>query len=402
VDLNAFVEARRPSWRRLEVLVSKLESRGLRGFGDDQGNRGAPSPPRILPRSFASFLAGTSYALIPQPLRLLLLPFYLILHLLPAAAPAPPGAVNAAHELAQLYKQACADLIRARSETANSELIGYLNGLVGRAYGVIYRGRRFRFISIVRFFLVDFPRLFRARWGAVAISAACLLGGAIFGWVAEKNDPFAKHYLLPPSFAEVEDQIVRNASPAAAGGTSMPLSQNTAFSLFVMTNNIQVSFGAFALGGTAGIGTGALLFYNGVMIGELGAIFDRHGLSLPFWALIVPHGVIELTAIVIAGAAGFLIARALLAPGDEGRRAALAFYGREAVQLVAGCAGLLVVAGLIEGFVTPQKWIGPEIKFAIGAVTGVGTFVLLLGNEEILERIGLLERLGAKRSSRGL
>jgi uncharacterized membrane protein SpoIIM required for sporulation len=178
------------------------------------------------------------------------------------------------------------------------------------------------------------------------------------------------------------------------GGTALPVGANAVLSSFIMTNNIKVSFGAFALGGTAGIGTAGLLFYNGIMLGELGAIFHRHGLALQFWAMIVPHGVIELTAIVIAGAAGFLVARALLAPGDRGRRAALAHYGREAVQLVAGCAALLVVAGLIEGFVTPQPWIPENGKLAVGAFTAVFLFALLIVNEEILDAAGWLERLG--------
>src|SRR5205823_14553665 len=137
LDLNAFVEARRSSWRRLEALVSRLESAGARALarpvpGVDAPTNGDPTA----------------------------------------------TAVAASRELAQLYKQACADLIRARSETANSELIGYLNGLVGRAYGVIYRGRRFRLLSVLRFFLLDFPRLFRARSGAVAASACFLVAGA--------------------------------------------------------------------------------------------------------------------------------------------------------------------------------------------------------------------------------
>jgi uncharacterized membrane protein SpoIIM required for sporulation len=178
------------------------------------------------------------------------------------------------------------------------------------------------------------------------------------------------------------------------GGTAMPVGLNAIFSSFIMTNNIKVSFGAFALGGTAGIGTAALLFYNGILLGELGAIFARHDLTIPFWALILPHGVIELTAIAIAGAAGFLVAKALLAPGDRGRRAALAHEGREAVQLVAGCAALLVVAGLIEGFVTPQPWIPAEGKLAIGGLTAVFLFALLGVNEELLEVMGALERLG--------
>jgi uncharacterized membrane protein SpoIIM required for sporulation len=339
VDLNAFVEERRPAWRKLEQLVGTLEASGAQSL----------------------------------------------------AAANDQQTVEAARTLAQLYRAACADLIRARSETANAELIGYLNGLVGRAYGVIYQGRRFRLAAFLRFVLVEIPRRVRARWGYILAATLFFLAGLVFGGVAEAFDPTAKHFLLPAEFAQIEDEIQR--SPAAQGGTAMPPALNVLMSTTIMAHNIQVSFGAFAAGGTAGIGTAGVLFYNGVLLGDMAAMFARHGLSEGFWALILPHGVIELTAIMIAGAAGFLIARAIIAPGEMGRRAALARYGLEAVELAIGCAILLVFAGLIEGFVTPQPTIPPAAKIGIGAFTGACLLVYFVWNEEVLDQLGLLEAL---------
>lgn len=360
MDLNAFVEERRPAWRRLEQLVSRLESMGAGslGSGDVTVVKDKDKPKK-------------------------------------ESVPAHQRTVQAARELAQLYRGACADLIRARSETANAELIGYLNGLVGRAYGVIYRGRKFRLVSVLRFILVQVPRRVRARWGYILAATAFFVAGLAFAWVAEALDPTAKHFFLPPQFAEIEDQIQR--SPAAQGGTGMPAAMNLLTSTQIMTNNIHVSFGAFAAGGTAGIGTAGVLFYNGILLGDLAAIFQRHGLSEGFWALILPHGVIELTAIMIAGAAGFLIARALVAPGDMGRRAALGLYGREAVELAIGCALLLVPAGIIEGFITPQPGLPPAAKIGIGFFTGVLLILYFVFNEELLEQVGLLEALRVER-----
>ncbi len=339
VDLNAFVEDRRPAWRKLEQLVGTLEVSGAESL----------------------------------------------------AAANDQQTVETARTLAQLYRAACADLIRARSETANAELIGYLNGLVGRAYGVIYQGRRFRIAAVLRFVLVQVPRRVRARWGYVLAATLFFLAGLAFGWIAEAFDPTAKHFLLPEAMAQLEDEIQK--SPAAQGGTALPPAANVLMSTAIMTNNIHVSFGAFAAGGTAGIGTAGVLFYNGVLLGDMAAIFARHGLSEGFWALILPHGVIELTAIMIAGAAGFLIARAIIAPGDMGRRAALARYGLEAVELAIGCAILLVPAGLIEGFITPQPGIPAPAKIGIGALTGACLLIYFVWNEEILEQLGLLEAL---------
>jgi uncharacterized membrane protein SpoIIM required for sporulation len=368
LDLNAFVDARRSSWRRLEQLVARLEASGPGALADFMphapGKKADPAP--------KTDATGKE----KEKTR-------------PVAGEA--RTVAAARELAQLYREACGDLIRARSETANSELIGYLNGLVGRAYSVIYRGRRFRLLSIARFALVEFPRRLRARWGYLAASAAVFFLGLAFGWIAEANDPTAKHFLVPADVAKLEDEIMK--SPAANGGTAMPPAVNLLMSTGIMTNNIQVSFGAFASGGTAGIGTAGVLFYNGVLLGDLAAIFARHHLSEGFWALILPHGVIELTAIFIAGAAGFLIARALIAPGDMGRRAALACYGREAVELAIGCAILLVPAGLIEGFITPQPGIPAGAKIGIGALTGLFLLAYLVWNEPLLEQLGFLEAL---------
>lgn len=343
MDLNAFIEERRPRWRKLERLVEQAEAGGM-----------ATVATRVK------------------------------------VEPGQDRGVVAARDLAELYRGACADLIRARTETANAELIGYLNGLVGRAYGVIYRGRkRFRLHPIVSFLLVRFPSLVRLRWRSIATACAFVFAGFLLGAIGETFDSSAKHYLLPAEVAAIEDAI--DQSNAAKGGAPVGLSEMLFGSSAIMTNNIGVSFGAFALGGTGGIGTAGLLFYNGVLLGDLAAIHARHGLSVQFWALILPHGVIELMAIFIGGGAGLLIARALVAPGPIGRRAALLLYGREAVELVLGCAFLLIPAGLIEGFVTPQMSIPPVAKIAVGVFTGCILFAYLVANEWILESVDLLE-----------
>jgi uncharacterized membrane protein SpoIIM required for sporulation len=362
VDLNAFVETRRPSWRRLELLITKLEAHGARALVDADVAR--LKRPKDQPGSSESD---------------------------------QPAAVVAARELAQLYREACADLIRARSETANAELIGYLNGLVGRAYGVIYRGRVFRPMAFLRFVLVTVPALIRARWRYVAAAAAFFFAGTAFAWISEALDPTAKQFFLPPNYAKIEEQI--SMSNPATGGTALPPGVNALMATGIMTNNIGVSFFAFALGITGGIGTSIALFYNGILLGCLAAVFARHNLSVNFWAFILPHGVIELTAIFIAGGAGFLLGRALIAPGDLGRRQSLLKHGFEAIQLAVGCALLLIPAGLIEGFVTPQPMIPSGGKIAFGIVTGIVLLVYFVWNEDVLDSVKVLEPLGGSAST---
>ena len=140
-----------------------------------------------------------------------------------------------------------------------------------------------------------------------------------------------------------------------------------------MTNNISVSFLAFALGMTFGLGTTYIMAFNGLLVGTLAALCHMNGLDVAFWSFVLPHGVIELTAIFIAGGGGLLLATALVAPGDLPLKDALIHRGREAGRLICGCVPLLVVAGIIEGFFSPAH-IPAVFKFFLAGLL----FILLL------------------------
>ena len=146
--------------------------------------------------------------------------------------------------------------------------------------------------------------------------------------------------------------------------------ESPAISSFIMVNNIRVSLMAVAMGMTAGLGTFFVLMQNGLLIGALAGVATNVKVDLLFWAVILPHGVLELTAICIAGGAGLVLARAIYAPGDLPRRDALRIAGGEAARLLAGVAMMLIVAGLIEGFITPQA-IHPLLKLAFALLTSV-------------------------------
>ena len=148
-------------------------------------------------------------------------------------------------------------------------------------------------------------------------------------------------------------------------------------SSMIMTNNISVSFLAFALGMTFGLGTLYLMTFNGLMLGTLAALCHINGLNVPFWSFVLPHGVIELTAIFMAGGAGFLLGTALFIPGDLPRKEALVQKGRRAVRLVLGCVPLLIVAGIIEAFFSPTP-IPAGLKFAMAGILLVLLFSYLL------------------------
>src|SRR5712692_11780614 len=155
----------------------------------------------------------------------------------------------------------------------------------------------------------------------------------------------------------------------------------------IFTNNIQVTFYAFALGALLGLGTLYVMAFNGAMTGAILALTYRAGFGNDLVTFMVGHGVIELTCIFISGGAGLLIGTALLMPGDLSRADALKSRGMEAVRLIIGCVPLLVVAGIIEGFISPQP-ISPIIKISIGALTGIAlySYLLLAGREPIEDR----------------
>jgi uncharacterized membrane protein SpoIIM required for sporulation len=143
----------------------------------------------------------------------------------------------------------------------------------------------------------------------------------------------------------------------------------------IMVNNLSVSFGAVAGGITAGAYTTFLLLFNGLLIGAVSTLVAQNNLAYPFWAFVFPHGALELPAIFFAGGAGFLIARAILFPGKYRRGDALKFYGSLAVQLVFGVVPMLVIAGIIEGFFSPNPIFPDSLKY----FAGICLFLLLVG-----------------------
>jgi uncharacterized membrane protein SpoIIM required for sporulation len=151
----------------------------------------------------------------------------------------------------------------------------------------------------------------------------------------------------------------------------------------IMTNNLSVTFATFALGITAGIGTIWMMVVNGMLIGVIGAATWQAGMALQLWSFVAPHGVLELPAIFIAGGAGLEIARGMLFPGLLPRRESLAQAGGRAARLVIGIVPMLIIAGVIEGFVSPSG-IAIPLKFLLAAVlfAALTTYLLRTGSSQ--------------------
>jgi uncharacterized membrane protein SpoIIM required for sporulation len=164
---------------------------------------------------------------------------------------------------------------------------------------------------------------------------------------------------------------------------NIPVKERPYTSVFIMRNNIQVSFLAFASGLTVGLLTLWVLFFNGLMIGTLTGLTAYYGIGFELWTFVIGHGVIELTIIFISGGSGLMLGWAILRPGLLRRRDALAQAARKAVYLLLGAVPWLVIAGTIEGFISPNNNIPVPVHWMVGIGSGIVLYgyLLLAGRE---------------------
>jgi uncharacterized membrane protein SpoIIM required for sporulation/uncharacterized RDD family membrane protein YckC len=249
------------------------------------------------------------------------------------------------------YRTVAADLARARTYMVDLRVIAYLERIVGAGHNALYGLRGVRRFSIGRLLLQQLPAAtYRARFHVLLACLLFLVPG-IVGYVLVRERPQIVHQILPDGMiARAESGEYLRESGRGYAQTPSPYLPLVASS--IITNNIQVAFGAFAFGVTAGVGTVGLLAFNGLFFGAVLAMFANYGLASWILTFVAGHGVLELTAIFIAGAGGLLIGRAIIAPGDLTRRDALVINGRLAVQLVGASGCLLLIAGLVEGFLS--------------------------------------------------
>ena len=263
-------------------------------------------------------------------------------------------------ELALLYRQSASDLSTVREDPTSTQLAGYLNQLLGRAHNLIYMGRRSDKRGIWTFYKEIYPRIFRETFADTFLAFLLFFVAGIAGMLMGIADPGFSHYFLGPHMMQsIEnhkmwtDSIV-TVKPLASSG--------------ILTNNMSVAFAAFA-GGITGIGTVWMMLMNGLMMGVVAVACWREGMSLPLWSFVAAHGVLELPAIFIAGGAGLGIAKGLLFPGVLPRKESLVQAGAKSVRLVLGTIPLLLIAGLVEGFVSPTS-LPPAMKFLLAGALG--------------------------------
>lgn len=314
VNLDQFIETERPKWERLDEMLNRLASDHWRKLPLDE-----------------------------------------------------------ARELERLYQRASADLARLATFSAEPEMRAYLENLVARGYAEIHGGRarggRWR---PGEWFARTLPCVFRKRIRAFWFALALVAGGAVFGGFAVALDPEAKAVIMPFSHLQGDpaERVAEEESGREAGRLE---GVKGTFAGHLMTHNIRVTLLAMALGMTWGAGTLVLMFYNGVILGAVAVDYMLAGQATFLFGWLLPHGVIEIPAMLVGGQAGFVLAGALIGRGQgAGLAARLRAAAPDVVTLCAGAALMLVWAGVVEAFISQyhEPVLPYWIKIAFGAAEG--------------------------------
>ncbi|HEU0120207.1 MAG TPA: stage II sporulation protein M [Bryobacteraceae bacterium] len=269
----------------------------------------------------------------------------------------------------RLYQQTSAHLSEVRHLTAERELREYLEQLVARSYARIYvRSRRQEGRRWWSWFTAVFPATVRKHGRALALSGGLFVLGSLFGAAALQIDPAAKGALLP--FGHGQTTPTERVKREMADRGQKISQARGRFSAELMTHNTRISFLTLGLGMTFGLGTVVMLFYNGVILGAVAFdyIADGQGLFLVGW--ILPHGSVEIPAILLAGQAGLVLGHALIGWGTRTpRRLRLRAILPDLVVLAGGIAVLLVWAGIVESFFS--QYHEPVVPYALKIAFGV-------------------------------
>ncbi|HEY2343129.1 MAG TPA: stage II sporulation protein M [Chthoniobacteraceae bacterium] len=293
IDVARFIAAERPSWTELETLLKKIESAPHRRIALDDAKR-----------------------------------FHF------------------------LYQKVSADLGRIATFSAEPQLRRYLESLVARAYGEIHASRESgNKREFGAWLLQDFPRAFRRNSQAFVISVVITIVGMVFGGFALALDDSAKSALLPRGFDHLLDNPRERVEREEKAKHFPAKEYHATFAENLMTHNIEVSVLAMALGMGWAIGTVTVLFFNGVILGLIGLDYIINGQTVFVLGWLLPHGVIEIPAILIGGQAGLLLGKAVIGRGDRAKLSErLRDIRGDVAALVGGVMAMLVWAGIVESF----------------------------------------------------
>ena len=266
-------------------------------------------------------------------------------------------------EFLKLYRMASADLAQVRTQSTNEALTYFLNDLVARAYGALYVRRRAPILPTLLSAIETSAQTFRKRFAFVAFSAFLFFGSWIFTYGVFKVRPDVKNLVATPSTIQVEEMWTSGKHQEQSAG--MDLSRWGMYA----SNNPQVAIVAGAISvASFGVGTSVLLVQNGFLIGDLTYAMDDVGKAGFLLGSIFPHGVPELSGVIVSGASGFVLGWALIAPGRKKRGDALREAGKDAMVLMLTSVALMFIAAPIEAFFSFNPRVPMPIKVSVVCV----------------------------------
>lgn len=269
-----------------------------------------------------------------------------------------------------LYRSALSSLSAARAVSLDQNLIAYLESLCTRAYFCVYGARTSLAERVTRYVLNDWRGAVQRLWRETLVAAALGILGTILAYVLVRHGAEWFYAFVPEAMSEGRDPSATTKDLQHAISQSHGAEGLTVFSSFLFTHNAQIALLSFALGFACCLPTAFFLFYNGLMLGAMLATYAEHGLGMPFGGWLLVHGVTELFAITLAGAAGFRIGWAVAFPGELSRLDALREAGRDGTLVMIGVVLMLLVAGLLEGFA--RQLVGnTSLRYAIATASGV-------------------------------
>lgn len=270
------------------------------------------------------------------------------------------------------YREVATDLARLQTAARGREVdaLFYVSRLVAAGHNLLYRQKPVPVGSVWRYMTESVPREIRRSWRPIALAATALFAPMLITYAAVVRDPRLATDLLPPTMIDRAEEGVTRAK-LGKGYITIQDIQRPVMATSIIANNVQVTYAVFAFGITGGVLTMLMLVFNGISIGAATGLYASRGIARLILEFMMPHGVLELSAICIAGGGGLLIAAGMLLPGARTRGEAIVVQGRRAIRLVAGSTMLLIVAGTIEGLVSPRTDVPAEGKWLVSLVSGL-------------------------------